>query len=73
MLQPEFSFSIEFALFLAVCNCKQGDFSGSWLGENGDFQTENAPAIHSSFEAFLLAVFSFFRLLTVNHKSARSK
>ena len=36
-------------------------------------ETENAPAIHSSFEAFLLAVFSFFRLLTVNHKSARSK
>ena len=36
------------------------------LEENADFRTENAPAIHSSSGAFLLAVFGFYRLLTAS-------
>lgn len=42
------------------------------LEENADFRTENAPAIHSSSEAFPASNMRFFRLLTVNHKSAHA-
>ena len=60
-----------FPVFLSIRHCSResavfrSNFPALDLKKT-DFRTENAPAIHSSSGAFLLAVFGFYRLLTAS-------